>query len=122
MAVEESVPGGTFTRMSPEECREAIAGGKAIMLDIRQIEEFAAERIPGAMLAPMNELEPVALPAQGEKVIILQCRSGGRTANLAHQMLSAGLFQHIAHLEGGILGWKAAGLPTICPDPSRAVV
>ena len=121
MAVEESVSGGVFTRMTPQECRDAIAAGKAVMLDIRRVEEFAAERIPGAMLAPMEELEPVALPAQGEKSIILQCRSGARTANLAYQMLEAGLFDSIGHLEGGIMGWKAAGLPTICPDPARAV-
>lgn len=110
-----------FKRLSPAECSEAVEAGQAIMLDIRGIEEFAAERIPGAMLAPMPELQPHALPAQGEKMIILQCRSGGRTANVAMQLLNAGIVDSIAHMEGGILEWKAQGLPTICPDPSRAV-
>lgn len=111
-----------FRRLTPQETHEAVEGGRAILLDIRTIEEFAAERIPGAMLAPLGELQPHALPAQeGGKAIILQCRSGARTAALAHRMLDAGIVDSIAHLEGGILAWKADGLPTICPDPARAV-
>ncbi len=121
MASIENLNGGTFERLSPTECRDAVSAGEAVMLDIRGIEEFAAERIPGAMLMPMPEFEPVAMPAQGEKKIILQCRSGGRTAGLAGQLLAAGLVTSISHMEGGILEWKAAGLPTICPDPARAV-
>jgi rhodanese-related sulfurtransferase len=110
-----------FKRLSPQQTLDAVNDGTAILLDIRNIHEFAAERIPGALLAPMAELQPHALPAQDTKTIILQCRSGGRTAALAEQMLNAGIVDSIAHLEGGILAWKAAGLPTICPDPSRAV-
>lgn len=110
-----------FRRLSPRETLDAVEGGTAILLDIRNIVEFDAERIPGAMLAPMGELQPHALPTQDGKAIILQCRSGGRTAALALQMLDAGIVDRIAHLEGGILAWKADGLPTICPDPSRAV-
>jgi len=111
-----------FTRLSPQQTFDAVRDGRAILLDIRNIEEFSAERIPGAMLAPMSELQPHALPTQEAKTIILQCRSGGRTAALAHRMLDAGIVDSIAHLEGGILAWKADGLPTICPDPARAVV
>jgi len=111
-----------FSRLSPQETMDAVQEGRAILLDIRRIDEFSAERIPGAMLAPMEELQPVALPTQETKAIILQCRSGGRTAALAQGLLEAGIVDSIAHLEGGILAWKAAGLPTICPDPARAVV
>ena len=110
-----------FKRLSPRETLDAVEGGHAILLDIRNIHEFDAERIPGALLAPMGELQPHALPSQDAKAIILQCRSGGRTAALAQHMLEAGIVDTIAHLEGGILAWKAEGLPTICPDPSRAV-
>jgi len=110
-----------FTRLSPRETLDAVNAGKAILLDIRRIHEFDAERIPGAILAPMEELQPHALPTQESKTIILQCRSGGRTAALAERMLEAGIVDSIAHLEGGILAWKAEGLPTICPDPSKAV-
>jgi len=110
-----------FKRLSPRETLEAVEGGRAILLDIRRIDEFDAERIPGAILAPMEELQPHALPSQEGKAIILQCRSGGRTAAVAQKMLEAGIVDSIAHLEGGILAWKAEGLPTICPDPARAV-
>lgn len=122
MATTEPVGRGTFERLSPAECAQAVESGTAIMLDIRGIEEFAAERIPGAMLAPMPELQAHALPSQTGKKIILQCRSGARTANLAYQLIDAGVVDSISHMEGGILEWKAEGLPTICPDPTRAVV
>ena len=111
----------TFKRLSPQETFEAVENGEAVLLDIRRIDEFAAERIPGAILAPMEELQPHALPSQETKTIVLQCRSGGRTAKLAHALLEAGMVDSIAHLEGGILAWKAEGLPTICPDPAKAV-
>ncbi len=122
MATTEPLNGGTFERLSPQESLDALNDGTAVMLDIRGIEEFAAERISGAMLAPMPELQPHALPSQADKKIILQCRSGGRTAALAGALIEAGIVDAISHLEGGILAWKADGLPTICPDPSRAVV
>ena len=121
MAVTEDVAGGTFTRLAPHECAEMMEAGTAVMLDIREIHEFDAERIPGAILAPMQEIIPGALPTQDAKKLILQCRSGGRTANVAHALIGMGAFSEMAHLEGGILAWKAQGLPTICPDPSRAV-
>ncbi len=121
MPTTEPLNGGTFERLSPQESLDAINDGTAILLDIRGIEEFAAERIPGAMLAPLQELQPHALPTQTDKKIILQCRSGARTASLAGGLIQAGIVDSIAHLEGGILAWKADGLPTICPDPSRAV-
>lgn len=110
-----------FKRLTPQQTLDAVESGTAILLDIRRIEEFAAERIPGALLAPMEELQPHALPSQEGKAIILQCHSGGRTAALAQGLLEAGVVDSIAHLEGGILAWKAEGLPTICPDPARGV-
>jgi len=121
MATTEDMAGGRFVRLSPNECADLIAAGEAVLLDIREIPEFDAERIPGAILAPMQELVPGALPAQDGKHLILQCRSGGRTAKLAAALMAMGAYKEMAHMEGGILAWKDAELPTICPDPSRAV-
>ncbi len=121
MAITEEIAGGTFTRLGPQECAAMIEAGKAVMLDIREIHEFDAERIPGAILAPMQELMPGALPTQDGKKIILQCRSGGRTAKVAEALIGMGVYSEMAHLEGGILAWKEQGLETICPDPARAV-
>ena len=121
MATSESMAGGTFERLDPHETLALIEAGEAVLLDVRNIHEFDAERIAGAMLAPMPELQPHALPTQDGKRLILQCRSGARTAQLAEALLGAGLFERMAHLEGGLLAWKEAGLPTICPDPARAV-
>lgn len=121
MASKEQMTGGDFVRLGPQECADLMAAGEAVLLDIREIHEFAAERIPGAILAPMQELVPGALPTQDGKHLVLQCRSGARTAKLAEALMAMGVYAELAHLEGGILAWKAEGLPTICPDPARAV-
>ncbi|WP_262562651.1 rhodanese-like domain-containing protein [Acaryochloris sp. CCMEE 5410] len=43
--------------------------------------------------------------------MVLQCQSGNRSTQAAHQMLQAG-FSHVNHLQGGLAAWKAAGYPT----------
>ena len=121
MAEAEALAGGSFVRIEPGEAAALLSRGEAVMLDVRGLDEFAVERIPGALLAPMTELRAEGLPAEGPKRVILQCRSGARTYRLAEALIGAGIYGEVAHLEGGILAWKAAGLPTIRPDPSREV-
>ena len=121
MAETESLAGGSFMRIEPGEAAAMLGRGEAVMLDVRGLDEFAVERIPGAILAPMTELRPEGLPTERPKCVILQCRSGARTYRLAEALIGAGVYGEVAHLEGGILAWKAEGLPTIRPDPAREV-
>ncbi len=60
---------------------------------------------------PMSQYDPSALPDPAGKQVVFACGSGKRsmTASLAAQ--EAGL-PYDAHLEGGMIAWKAAGLPT----------
>jgi len=85
--------------------------GKVELVDIREPNEWQAERIPGAVLKPMSTLSLQDLvPAEGKK-LVLHCRSGRRTMDVGMAMLSKG-FDEAAHLTGGIIAWKEAGLPT----------
>jgi len=60
---------------------------------------------------PLSGFDPKDIPDPGGKQVVFACRSGKRsqTASLAAQV--AGL-PYDKHLAGGILAWKAAGLPT----------
>ena len=100
--------------LSPGEAHEAMAGG-AVLVDVRQPMEHRSERIDGAVLTPLRELDPGALrQAHPEAKIIFYCRTGVRSANAAARFASAtgGAGEH---LEGGIVAWKKAGLPTDRP-------
>ena len=85
--------------------------GTAFLVDIREVNEWQAERIPGATLQPMSTLDPAKLAAPAGKKLVLHCRSGKRTLTVGNAMLAAGQ-KKAAHLTGGIIAWKEAGLPT----------
>ena len=93
--------------ISPEQARRLIAEG-AVLIDVRQPDEHARERISGAKCHPLSELTGSPI-AQGP--VIFHCRSGMRTAAQAHTL--AGAAQGDCYiLEGGIDGWKRAGFAT----------
>jgi rhodanese-related sulfurtransferase len=78
---------------------------------VREPNEVAAEAYPDAVVLPLSSFDPSEIPDPKGKAVVFACRSGRRsvTASLAAQ--EAGL-PYDKHLAGGILGWKAAGLPT----------
>jgi rhodanese-related sulfurtransferase len=98
-----------YLDLDPGTVRELLDGG-ALLIDVREQAEHAAERIEGAMLHPLSSFDPGALP-QGVTVI-LQCGSGKRSAMAMERCRSVGVACH-GHLAGGIMAWKAAGLPTV---------
>jgi rhodanese-related sulfurtransferase len=103
MAVVQEIDAATLARL--------MADDAVVLVDIREVNEWQAERIPGAVLKPMSGLNLAELVAPAGKTLVLQCRSGRRTMDVGNAMLAAG-FKEAAHLTGGIIAWKAAGLPT----------
>jgi rhodanese-related sulfurtransferase len=97
--------------LMPDEVSEGMAAGRYLLVDVREPNEVAAEAYPGAVVVPLSTFDPKAIPDPQGKEVVFACRSGKRsvTASLAAQ--AAGL-PYDKHLAGGILGWKAAGLPT----------
>jgi rhodanese-related sulfurtransferase len=102
--------GGRVRDLTPEEVAQGVGEGRFLLVDIREPNETALERFPGAVDLPMSSFDPGGLDAQGKQVVFA-CRSGNRSARLAVALQDAG-FPYDAHLAGGILAWKAAGLPT----------
>jgi rhodanese-related sulfurtransferase len=102
--------GGRVRDLTPQEVADGLAQGRMLLVDIREPNETALERYPGAVELPMSTFDPAELKPDGKEVV-LACRSGNRSARLAVALQDAG-FEYDAHLAGGILAWKAAGLPT----------
>ena len=110
----------TVTDATPEQVQAWLAQGQILLVDVREVNEYAAERIHGALLYPLSTFDAKALPQEGRK-LVLHCAGGRRSLTAAHKLLEAG-FGHATHLAGGLQAWKAAGLPTIRIDPQTGRV
>ena len=94
-----------------------------VIVDIRDPRELALEgKIPGSLHAPRGMLEfwidpasPYFKPVFGEdKRFVFHCASGWRSALAADTAQKMGL-KPVAHIEGGLKAWKAAGGPVEMP-------
>ena len=98
--------------LTPQQVKTALDAHQILLIDVREPDEFAAERIAGALNLPLSTLNPAALPDPGGKTIVLQCAGGKRSAMAIDKCRKAN--QAIdTHLAGGLAAWKAAGLPTV---------
>lgn len=94
--------------LPPVEARARLASGRAVLIDIREPDEFARSHVPGARSVPLSRFEATPLPAGVE--VIFTCRSGMRTAG-ACDRLAAQVEGPAYVLDGGLDAWSKAGLP-----------
>jgi rhodanese-related sulfurtransferase len=88
-----------------------LAGGDAVLVDVRETHEFEYENIPGSLLLPLSFLAPERFPAIAEKKVVLVCAMGKRSAAAQKQLVNFGL-ANIFNLSGGLDAWRKAGLET----------
>ncbi len=102
----------TVENISPVTLKKWLEAGNAVIVDVREQREYDAEHVEGASLVPLGQLRRATLPDHAGRKLVIMCRMGGRGQAACHR-LRAEMSAHetIYHLEGGILGWKRAGLP-----------
>jgi rhodanese-related sulfurtransferase len=66
--------------------------------------------LPGAHLLPLRELLERFIEIPQDRPVLLYCRSGRRSARALHILQDLG-YRNVHALQGGILAWRAAGLP-----------
>ena len=98
--------------LPPADVAQLLKTGKLLLIDVREPTEYAAERIPGALLHPLTTFDATALPTDGSRRVVFHCGSGKRSLAAAEKLVAAGQ-SHAAHMGGGMAAWKAAGLPVI---------
>jgi rhodanese-related sulfurtransferase len=91
--------------------RQWIEAGEAVVLDVREPAEHAAENIQGAELLPLGQVSTSRLPNHAGKKLVIHCRSGMRGSRACEQLLSENPGLEVYNLEGGIAAWGQAGHP-----------
>jgi rhodanese-related sulfurtransferase len=100
--------------ISPMDAKRRLAAGTAVLVDIREPMEHAREAIPGARSSPLSSYGAhslQALQSENAPAVIFHCQSGKRTSDNAERLLTCGM-PELYILEGGLTGWKSAGLAT----------
>lgn len=97
--------------IDPGSLKQRLDKGEAMLIDVREPHEHAREHIEGARLAPLSRFHAEDFSEHRDKTAVFYCHSGGRTGSNARLLSSKG-FRDAYHLSGGIMAWKAAGLPT----------
>jgi rhodanese-related sulfurtransferase len=89
----------------------ALVADGAVLLDVREPEEWDAGHAPGAVHVPLGQL-PHRIPEHGPRIVVV-CRSGRRSEEAARALIAWGY--DALNLAGGMQAWAAAGLPVRDP-------
>lgn len=87
-----------------------MADGTALVVDVREPDEFAQGHIPGAVNLPLSAFDPAAIPDAAGKTVVLNCL-GGKRSGMALEKCSAAQAAINTHLAGGFKAWADSGQP-----------
>lgn len=94
------------------EAFRAAEAGEALLLDVREDDEWAQGRAPGAVHVPMGALQQDSVPR--DRPVLAVCRLGGRSAAVTQALSELGY--DVRNVAGGMQAWAAAGLPVVRDD------
>jgi rhodanese-related sulfurtransferase len=86
-------------------------GPEPLLLDVREVDEYTARRVDGAVLLPISRLALGYRALPRDRPILVLCKVGGRSA-MATDFLRRQGWPDVTNIAGGITAWSQAGLPT----------
>lgn len=96
--------------ITPQEGQDRVKQG-AMLVDVREQNEYDELRAEGATLLPLSELESRFSELPKDRELVMICRSGARSARAGEYLMQNG-YDRVVNLGGGTLAWAEAGLPT----------
>lgn len=108
-----SCGGSGKSSLSAKEFSQKLADTKEeILLDVRTPEEFGSGHLSGAVNIDWNssDFQQKAAQLDKSKPLFVYCLSGGRSASAAAALREMG-FSSVYEMQGGMMQWRAAGLP-----------
>jgi rhodanese-related sulfurtransferase/rubrerythrin len=121
---------GSIPSITPAEVKSLIDSKPAneyCLLDVRQPMEYQQGRLPGSLLIPLGELHARADELERNKMVVVYCRTGSRSASATNMLMSMG-FNKVLNMQGGIVqynGMIASGPPesaAACFSPSMSAI
>ena len=103
----------SVTKILPQDAVEKLKSGEAVMVDVREQDEWDEEHIPNATHLSRGtiELDIEEKVPDLNALIICHCGGGGRSALAAESLQKMG-YKNARSMASGFKAWKAAGLPT----------
>jgi rhodanese-related sulfurtransferase len=101
------------TEISPTEAAAKSKSAEAVIVDVREKDEWEEEHIPDATHMSRGTIElDIEEKVPGKNaMIVCHCGGGGRSALAAESLQKMG-YKNVRSMAGGFKAWKAAGLPT----------
>ena len=101
--------------LKPDEVAELLQRRRISLVDTREAVVYKRAHLPGAVNLPLDEIETrLAELHMLAGAPVVYCRSGDQTGELARRLAEQGM--PVSFLEGGVLGWEAAGYELERPD------
>ena len=97
--------------IDPLEAKKQIDAGAAVLIDVRESQEYAAARIAGSTLVPLSAFDPAAHAHLKGKQVIVHCQMGGRSLRAAQALAPLLGAANVRSMAGGLNAWQALGLP-----------
>ncbi len=92
------------------EAERRVAGGEALLIDVREPDEWRQGRAPGANNIPLAQLSTRLSALPRDRDLLLICRSGNRSG-VAQDLLARAGFDRAINVQGGMIAWQRHGLP-----------
>ena len=98
--------------LSPNAVKEKLEFDKSSIcfIDVRSEDEFRSGHVPGAICVPLDSIENSSAKIPADKLVILSCQSGKRSAKASELLRQRG-YSNIVEMEGGYSAWSGSGLP-----------
>lgn len=100
----------TVREAGPADVKAWLDKGEAVLIDVREGDEYAREHVPGSVLNPLSRFDVAALPEAKERRLVFLCRSGNRSLQ-AIGTLQGRHDGTVYNLMGGLMAWAKHDLP-----------
>lgn len=108
LLIKQMIPMKGLKNLSGEEVRELLKKPKdCTFIDVREVHEYKSGHIKGFKNIPLSQLSQRISEIDGNKQIVLTCRSGNRSRTAA-KILMKNKFTKLSHLKTGISGWSGS--------------
>lgn len=104
-----------YPAVSPGEAVKMINREDAVVLDVREENEYQEGHIINAVHVPLSQLDDKLGELEKKyknKPVIAACRSGHRSGQACSKLKKAGI-ENTHNLSGGVMAWKSANLPLV---------